>query len=173
MRWLPGEAMSCLKGGTEGFLNSGTSVLFPLPQLGRKSEPCEEETRFLVSWYNLPRARNFKSLFEFQFLPAQKYPAGISELILLAPTWVYVEIVRNVEIVLLVQNYPTCTSELIPLAPTWIYVEIVHNMDIVFLAQRVFYSPPFLGNSINHQMIDCLRYPRPSCRLRTYVRLKY
>ena len=78
-----------------------------------KSEPCKEETRFLVSWYILPRARNFKPLFEFQIPPAQNYPASTSELIPLAPTQIYVEIVRNVYIVLLVQNYPVGTSELL------------------------------------------------------------
>ena len=30
MSWLPVEAMSCSRGGPEGFKNSGTSVLFPL-----------------------------------------------------------------------------------------------------------------------------------------------
>ena len=54
---LPGEA----KGGTEGFKNIGTHPFFSLSQLDRKSEPCEGETRFLMSWYNLPRARNFNS----------------------------------------------------------------------------------------------------------------
>ena len=97
------------------FLNSGTSVLFTLCWLGRKSEPCEEKTRFLVSWYNLPRARNFKSLFEFQIYQVRNYPAVTSELIPLAPTRIYVEIVRNVDIFLLAQNYPAGTSELSPL----------------------------------------------------------
>ena len=54
---LPGKA----KGSTEGFKNMGTRPFFPLRRLNRKSEPCEGETRFLMSWYNLPRARNFKS----------------------------------------------------------------------------------------------------------------
>ena len=57
MIWIPGEA----KGGTEGFKIIGTRPLFPLRRLNRKSEPCEGEPRFLVSWYNLPRVRNFKS----------------------------------------------------------------------------------------------------------------
>ena len=115
MSWLPGEAMSCSRGGTEGFKNSSTFVLFPLRLLGRKSEPCKEEIRFLVSWYTLPRARNFKPLFEFQTPPAQNYPAGTSESITLAPTRIYVEIIHNVDIVLLAQNYPAGTSELFPL----------------------------------------------------------
>ena len=63
-----------------------------------------------MSWYNLPRDRNFKSLFEFQILPAQNYPAGTSELIPLAPTQIYVGIELNVDIVLLAQNYPAGTS---------------------------------------------------------------
>ena len=62
-----------------------------------------------MSWYNLPRARNFKSLFEFQIPPARNYPAGTSELIPLAPTWIYIEIIRNVDIVSLAQNYPAGT----------------------------------------------------------------
>ena len=62
-----------------------------------------------MSWYNLPRARNFKPLFEFEILPALNYPAGIPESIPLVPTRIYVEIVRNVEIVLLAQNYPAGT----------------------------------------------------------------
>ena len=52
-----------------------------------------------MSWYNLPRARNFKPLFEFESQPAQNYPTGTSELIPLVPTQIYVEIVINVEIV--------------------------------------------------------------------------
>ena len=68
-----------------------------------------------MSWYNLPCAWNFKSLFEFQILSARNYPAGISELIPLAPTRIYVEIVRNLDIVSLAQNYPAGTSELFPL----------------------------------------------------------
>ena len=56
MIWLPGKA----KGGTEGFKNIGTRPFFPLRRLDRKSDPCEGETRFLMSWYTLPRARNFK-----------------------------------------------------------------------------------------------------------------
>ena len=55
--WLLGEA----KGGTEGFKILVLLSCFPLRWLGKKSEPCEEETRFLMSWYNLPRAQNFKS----------------------------------------------------------------------------------------------------------------
>ena len=95
-------------------------------------------------WYTLPRARNFKSLFEFQTLQTRNYPAGTSELITLATTWIYVEIVYDVDIVLLVQNYPAGTSELFTLGANsdihrnftlrrnfpaglyfWIYVEIV------------------------------------------------
>ena len=72
------------------FLNSSTSVLFPLRRLRRTSEPCKEEIRFLVSWYTLTCARNFKPLFEFQTPPARNYPAGTSELIPLAPTRIYV-----------------------------------------------------------------------------------
>ena len=68
-----------------------------------------------MSSYNLPRAPNSKPLFGFQIPPARNYPAGTSELIHLAPTRIYVEIVRNVDIVLLAQNYPAGTSELFPL----------------------------------------------------------
>ena len=68
-----------------------------------------------MSWYNLPRARNFKPLFEFQTPTARNYPASTSELISFFPTRIYVEIVRNVDIVLLAQNYPAGTSELFPL----------------------------------------------------------
>ena len=86
-----------------------------LHRLGRKSEPCEEETCFLVSWYNLSRAQNFKSLFEFQIPLARSYPAGTIELTPLAPTRIYLEIVRNVDIVLLARNYLAGTSELFPI----------------------------------------------------------
>ena len=65
-----------------------------------------------MSWYNLPSARDFKPLFEFQILSAQNYPAGTPELIPLAPTRIYIEIVRNVDIVSLAQNYPAGTLEL-------------------------------------------------------------
>ena len=68
-----------------------------------------------MSWYTLPRAHNFKPLFEFQNLQAQNYPAVTSELIPLAPTRIYVEIVHNVDIVSLARNYPAGTSELFPL----------------------------------------------------------
>ena len=68
-----------------------------------------------MSWYTLPRARNFKPLFEFQTLPAQSYPASTSELIPLAPTRIYVEILHIMDIVSLAQNYPAGTSELFPL----------------------------------------------------------
>ena len=57
MSWLPGKA----KGGLEGFKSIGTRPFFSIRQRDRKSEPCEGETRLLVYWYNLPRARNFKS----------------------------------------------------------------------------------------------------------------
>ena len=115
MSWLPGEAMSCPRGMMEGFKNSSTSVLFPFLPLGRKSEPCKEEIRFLVSLYTLPRAWNFKPLSEFQTPPARNYTAGISELIPLAPTRIYVEIVHNLGIVSLAQNFSAGTSELFPL----------------------------------------------------------
>ena len=78
----------------------------------KKSELSKEEICFFVSWYTLPRALNFKPIFEFQSLQAQKYPDGTSELIPLAPTRIYVEIVHYVEIVPLAQNYPASTSEL-------------------------------------------------------------
>ena len=112
MSWLPGEAMIFSRGGMEGFKNTSTSVLFHLRRLGRKSEPCKEEIRFLVSWYNLPHARNFKPLLEFQTPPARTYPAGTSELISLAPTQIYVEILHNVDIISFARNYPAGTSEL-------------------------------------------------------------
>ena len=76
---------------------------------------CNEKIRFIMSWCNLPCARNFKPLFEFEIPPAQNYPAVTSELIPLAPTRIYVEIVHNVDIVLLAQNYPAGTSELFSL----------------------------------------------------------
>ena len=72
-----------------------------------------------MSWYNLPRAHNLKSLFEFQKPQAQNYPAGTFELIPLAPTWIYVKIVCNLDIVSLAQNYPAGTSELFPLSDNW------------------------------------------------------
>ena len=68
-----------------------------------------------MSWYNLPTARYFKPIFEFWIPPAPNYPAGTSELIPLAPTRIYVEIVHNVDIVSLALNYPADTSELFPL----------------------------------------------------------
>ena len=68
-----------------------------------------------MSWYNLPRAQNLKPLFEFKIPPARNYPAGTLELIPLAPTRIYVEIVCNVNIVLLARNYPAGTLELFPL----------------------------------------------------------
>ena len=68
-----------------------------------------------MSWYTLPCARNFKPLFEFQTPPARDYPTGTSELIPLAPTWIYVEIVHIVEIFSLAQKYPAGTSEIFPL----------------------------------------------------------
>ena len=43
------------------FKNIGTRPVFPLLRPQNKSEPFEEETRFPMSWYNLPRAQNFKS----------------------------------------------------------------------------------------------------------------
>ena len=55
------------------------------------------------------------SLSELQIPLAQNYPAGTSELIHLAPTGIYVEVVRNVDIVSLARNYPARTSELFPL----------------------------------------------------------
>ena len=57
MSWLPGKA----KGGTEGFKNIGTLILYSTSWDQKKSEPFKEETCFLMSWYNIPRARNFKS----------------------------------------------------------------------------------------------------------------
>ena len=46
--WLPGET----KGGTGGLKNILVLVLsFPLRRLDRKSEPCEGETRLLMSPY--------------------------------------------------------------------------------------------------------------------------
>ena len=68
-----------------------------------------------MSWYILPRARNFKPIFEFQTPPAKNYPAGTPELIPLAPNRIYVELVRNVDIVSLARNCPARTSELFPL----------------------------------------------------------
>ena len=68
-----------------------------------------------MSWYTLPHAHNFKPLFEFQTLTARNYPDGTSELITLAPTRIYVEIVHNLGIVSMAQNYPAGTSELFPL----------------------------------------------------------
>ena len=68
-----------------------------------------------MSWYTLPRVHNFKPLFEFQTPPAQNYPAGTLELIPLAPTRIYVEILHNLDIVSLAQKYPAGTSELFPL----------------------------------------------------------
>ena len=61
MSWIPGKAMRCSRGGTEGFWSIDTHVLFTLCRIWRKSKPCEEEIRFLVSCYNLPCARNLKS----------------------------------------------------------------------------------------------------------------
>ena len=46
---------------------------------------------------------------------AQNYPAGTSELITVALTCIYVEIVHYVEIVPLARKYPADTSELFPI----------------------------------------------------------
>ena len=85
----------------------------------------------------------------------QNYPAGTSELIPLAQTRIYVEILHYVDSVLLAQNYPAGTSELSPLGANsdlrinftlrrnfraglkfWIYVEIVYYVEIFPLAQN-------------------------------------
>ena len=50
------------------FINRSTYVFFPLGRLEKKSEPSKEEIRFFVSSYTLPRAQNFKPIFEFQTL---------------------------------------------------------------------------------------------------------
>ena len=68
-----------------------------------------------MSLYNLYLAQNFKSLFEFHIPPAQNYPAGTSELIPLEPTQIYVEIVRNLDIISLAQNNTSGTLEIFPL----------------------------------------------------------
>ena len=52
---------------------------------------------------------------EFQIPWAQNYLAGTLELIPLAPTGIYVEVVHNVDIVSLSRNYPARTLELFPL----------------------------------------------------------
>ena len=114
--------------------NSSTSILFPLCWIGRKSEPCKEEIRFLVSWYNLPCARNYKPLFEFQILPTQNYPTGTSEIIPLAPTRIYVEIVCNVEIFSLAWNYPAGTSELFLLGANLCLGRNLNYVEISLLA---------------------------------------
>ena len=81
-------------------------------------------------------------------LRARNYPTGTSELIPLEPTRIYVEIVRNVDIVLLARKYPAGTSELFPLGSNsdlgrnftprnffplackvWIYVEVVQYVE--------------------------------------------
>ena len=67
--------------------------------------------------------------------------AGTSELIPLAPTGIYVEVVRIPTLrsefqIPYARNYPAGTSELIPLAPTGIYVEVIRNVDIVSLARN-------------------------------------
>ena len=75
----------------------------------------------------------------------------------LAPTGVYVEFVRNVDIVSLVRNYPVGTSELFPLganlalrknstlcinssASVYVttFVEVVRYIEIVQLAQNLY-----------------------------------
>ena len=50
---------------------------------------------------------------------------------------------------------------------------LIHSWGTTFPPLGVYYSSPFLGNYINHQMTDCLLYPRPSHRLRKYIILKY
>ena len=71
----------------------------------------------------------------------------------MAPTWIYIEIEHNVEIVSLARNYPAGTLELIPLGTNsdlrrsftllrnfpiavyvWIDVEVVHYVEIVLPA---------------------------------------
>ena len=158
----------------ENFKIVALPFCFHFVGLEEKVSRAKRKIRFLVSWYTLPRARNFKPLFEFQTPQAQNYPAGTSELIALAPTRIYIEIVHNVEIVLLAWNYPADTSELFPLGANSdlhrnftlhrifpagmkfrIYVEIVHYVEIVSLARN---SPagasewfPFCANSDLHR----------------------
>ena len=69
----------------------------------------KREFRFIASWYTLPCALNLKPVFEFQAPLARKYTAGTSEIIPLALTQIYVEIVYYVEIVPLAQKYPAGT----------------------------------------------------------------
>ena len=147
--------MICSRGGTEDFLNCSTSVLFSLRQLGRKSQSCKEEIRFVVSQYTIPCAHNFKPLFEFQTPYAQNYSARTPELIPFTPTWIYIEIGHYVHIVLLARNYPAGTKELFPLGANLdllrnctlhriffagvkfrIYVHNVHYVEIIPLAQN-------------------------------------
>ena len=89
-----------------------------------------------MSWYNLPHTQTFKPLFEFQILPAQNYPAGTSELIPLAPTQIYVEIVQNLEIFSLARNYPAVFRNYFLSAPSRIYAEVLHYVEISPLASN-------------------------------------
>ena len=59
-RMLPVER-GCYVFNDSIFKNISTRTFFPLRRLDRKSEPREGETRFLMSCYNLPHARNFRS----------------------------------------------------------------------------------------------------------------
>ena len=49
---------------------------------------------------------------------------------------------------------------------------VVRLLGTPFPPLGVYCSSPVLGNYINHQMMDCLRFPRSSCRLHIYVKLK-
>ena len=57
--------------------------------------------------------------------------------------------------------------------PCWGLLWLLVRGEVHFPPLGVSDSSRFLGNSINHQMTDCLRSPRPSRWLHTYVRPKY
>ena len=104
MSWLPGEA----QGGTEGFKKSVLVLSFHFSGLEEKMSRAK---RKLIS-----------SCLGITYLaPGISNPVGAKlsrwrlGIIPLVPTGIYVEVVRNVDIVLLAQNYPAGTSELFPL----------------------------------------------------------
>ena len=59
-----------------------------------------------------------------------------------------------------------------PCSPRWGLLWFFVHGELHFPPLGVYYSYPFLGNYINNQITDFLRYPQPSLRLRTYVRHK-
>ena len=158
------------------------SFFFALLWLRRKLSRAKGNPFIQILEYRTPRLK-FKTQISISNSVGAKFPAGTSELIPFGANWdlhwnctagtlEFIPFVGSLHLHLDLRFPEIPYQGFLLVSPRWGLLCLFVRVELHIFPSGIYHTSHFLGNYINHQRIYCLHSPRPSIRLRTYIRLK-